>query len=150
MATARWEAFRDLLMLQDRMNRACEDLLRRSRRGTAQEDMAAGQWTPPVDIVETPESLVILADVPGIGRNALDGEMKDKSLIIQGEDWFEEETGRTYHRVERAYGNFRRALSLPMGVRHDHIQAVLKNGVLEITLMKEEKAKPQQVQVEIR
>ena len=131
MATARWEAFRDVLMLQDCMHCAFEDPLRRSRRGSAPKDMAAGQWTPPVDGFETPESPVIFADVPGIERHALDGEMKDKSLIIQGEDWFEEETGRTYHRVERAYGNFRRALSLPMGVRHDHIQAALKTACVK-------------------
>jgi HSP20 family protein len=131
MATACWEAFWDLLMLQDRMNRACEDLPRRSRPGTAQEDMAAGQWTPPVDIVETPESLVILADGPGIGRHALDVVMKDKSLSIQGERRFEEERGHTYHGVERAYGNFRRVFSLPIGVRHDHIQAALRTACVK-------------------
>jgi len=52
--------------------------------------------------------------------------------------------------VERPYGTFRRTFSLPITVRQDHIQAVLKNGVLEITLMQEEKAKPTRVQVEVR
>ena len=71
-------------------------------------------------------------------------------MIVQGERRFEEMEGRHYHRVERSYGTFRRVFSLPMMVRQDQIQAVLKNGVLEITLVKEEKVKPKRVQVEVR
>ena len=58
--------------------------------------------------------------------------------------------GRDYHRVERAYGTFRRMFSLPLPVRQDQIHAVLKNGVLEITLLKEEQAKSKRVEVELR
>jgi HSP20 family protein len=132
------------------MNRAFEDLVTGSRRGTEQEDIAPGQWTPPVDIFETPESIIIRADLPGVERNALNVEMRENSLIIQGERRLEEEAGRNYHRVERAYGGFRRVFSLPVGLRPHQIQATLKNGVLEITLLKEEEAKPKQIQVEIR
>jgi HSP20 family protein len=77
-------------------------------------------------------------------------EIKDNNLIVQGDRKFEEVQGRNYHRVERAYGTFRRVFALPMLVRQDQIHAVLKNGVLEITLLKEEKAKPKRVQVEVR
>lgn len=150
MANARWEPFRDLASLQDRVNRMFEDVITRPRRGPEQEEMAAGQWSPPVDIFETAESIVIRVEVPGIEQQALDVEIKENSLIVQGDRRFEDVEGRNYHRVERPYGTFRRTFSLPMMVRQDQIQAVLKNGVLEITLLKEEKAKPTRVQVEVR
>jgi HSP20 family protein len=150
MATARWEPFRDLAALQDRMSRLFEDVIARPRREAEQEDLAAGQWSPPVDIFETAESIVIRVEVPGIEQQALEVEIKDNNLVVQGERKFEEVEGRNYHRAERAYGTFRRVFSLPMMVRQDQIHEVLKNGVLEITLLKEEKAKPKRVQVEVR
>jgi HSP20 family protein len=150
MATPRWEPFRDLAALQDRVNRIFEDVITRPRRWTDQEDLAAGQWSPSVDIFETPESMVIRVEVPGIEQQALDVELKENSLVVAGDRKFEEAEGRNYHRVERAYGVFRRVFSLPMPVQQDQIHAELKNGVLEITLLKEEKAKPRRVQVEVR
>jgi HSP20 family protein len=88
--------------------------------------------------------------VPGIEQHALDVEIKDNSLIVQGNRTFEEVAGRGYHRMERAYGTFRRVFTLPMVVRQEQIQAVLRHGVLEITLLKEERAKPKRVQVEVQ
>jgi HSP20 family protein len=150
MATTRWEPFRDLATLQDRVNRIFEDVISRPRRGAEQEDLTAGQWSPPVDIFETAESIVIRVEVPGIEQQALDVEIKDNSLIVQGDRRFEEVAGRDYHRMERAYGTFRRVFTVPMVVRQEQIEAVLKHGVLEITLLKEERAKPKRVQVEVQ
>jgi HSP20 family protein len=150
MATTRWEPFRDLAALQDRVNRIFEDVIMGPRRGAEQEDLTAGQWSPPVDIFETSESIVLRVEVPGIEQAALGVEIKENSLIVQGERKFEEVEGRNYQQVERAYGTFRRVFSLPVPVQQDQIHAVLRNGVLEITLLKEEKAKPKRVQVEVR
>jgi HSP20 family protein len=149
MATSRWEPLRDLLALQDRMSRLFEDVTR-TRRSGDEEDMTAAQWTPAVDIFETPQSLVIRAEVPGIEQEALNVELKENSLIVEGERKLEEGEGWNYHRVERPYGSFRRVVALPMAFRHEQIQALLKNGVLEITLLKEEKTKPTRIQVEAR
>jgi HSP20 family protein len=150
MAAARWEPFRDLATLQDRVSRILEDVIAGPRRGAEQEDLTPGQWSPPVDIFETAESIVIRVEVPGIEQQALDVEIKESSLIVQGDRKFEAVDGRDYHRVERAYGTFRRVFSLPIAVRQEQVHAVLKNGVLEITLLKEEKAKRTRVQVEVR
>jgi HSP20 family protein len=150
MATTRWEPLRDLMSLQDRVNRILEDVIMPPRRGVEPEDLTAGQWSPPVDIFETSESIVLRVEVPGIEQQALDVEIKENSLIVQGDRKFEEMEGRNYQRVERVYGTFRRVFSLPVPVRQDQIHAVLRNGVLEITLLKEEKAKPKRVQVEVR
>jgi len=150
MATTRWEPFRDLAALQDRVSRIFEDVIPRPHRGGDQEDLATGQWSPPVDIFETADSIVIRVEVPGIESQALDVELKEHSLIVAGDRQLEEAEGHTYHRMERTYGNFRRVFSLPIPIRQDQIHAALKNGVLEITLPKEEKAKPKRVQVEVR
>ena len=150
MATVRWEPFRDLLSLHARMNQLFEDAMRRPPAGVEQEEMTPGQWTPPVDIFETAEQIVIRAEVPGIEQSALEVEVKDNHLILRGDRTFEEVKGRNYHRVERAYGSFRRVFSVPVTVRQDQVHAALKNGVLEITLQKEEQGKPKQIQVEIR
>jgi HSP20 family protein len=150
MATTRWEPLRDLMALQDRVNRILEDVIMPPRRGVEPENLTAGQWSPPVDIFETSESIVLRVEVPGIEQQALDVEIKENSLIVQGDRKFEEMEGRNYQRVERTYGTFRRVFSLPVPVRQDQIHAVLRNGVLEITLLKEEKAKPKRVQVEVR
>jgi HSP20 family protein len=149
MATTYWEPFRDLAALQDRVNRIFEDVIMRPRRGAGQEDRTAGQWSPPVDIFETSESMVLRVEVPGIEQPALNVEIKDNNLIVQGERKFEEVEGRHYQQVERAYGTFRRVFPLPVPVQQDQIHAVLRNGVLEITLLKEDKAKSKRVQVEV-
>jgi HSP20 family protein len=150
MATTRWEPFRDLATLQDRVSRIFDDVITRPRREAEQEDLTAGHWSPPADIFETAESIVIRVEVPGVEQQALDVELQENRLIVQGNRALEEMAGRSYHRVERSYGTFRRVFSLPMSFRQEQIQAVLKHGVLEITLLKEEKAKPKRVQVEVQ
>jgi HSP20 family protein len=150
MANARWEPLQDLLALHDRVNRLFEDVVTGPRRAAQQEDIAAAQWTPAVDIFETPENIVIRAEVPGLDQHDLEVEVKDSSIILRGERRFEESGSRNYHQVERPYGRFQRVFTLPMTMRQDQVQAALKNGVLEITLVKQEKAKPTRVQVEIR
>lgn len=150
MATGGWEPFRNILTLQDRMNRMFEEAVAGPRRGGEEEEMATGQWAPPVDIFETSDQIVIRAEVPGIEQNTLGVEVKDDRLILEGHRQFEEVAGRNYHRVERAYGGFRRTFALPTMVRQDQVRAVLKNGVLEITLPKEERSRPKQVEVEVR
>jgi HSP20 family protein len=149
MAHSRWEPLRDLLALQDRMNRLFEDVTRPSRRGEA-EDLATGQWAPAVDIFETPHSLVVRAEVPGIEQQALNVEVQENSLVVEGQRTMEEGEGWNYHRVERPYGSFRRVFTLPMGFRHGQVHALLKNGVLEITVMKEARTQPKRIQVEAR
>jgi HSP20 family protein len=150
MANARWEPLRDLIALHDRVNRIFEDVVTGPRKAAEQEDIAGGQWTPAVDIFETPENIVIRAEVPGLEQQDLEVEVKDSHVILRGERRFEEGGSRNYHRVERPYGRFHRVFTLPMTVQQDQVQAALKNGVLDITLVKEERAKPTRVRVEIR
>jgi HSP20 family protein len=149
MATTRWDPFRDLAALQDRVNRIFEDVMTRPRRGAEPDDLNVDQWSPAAEVFETAESLVIRLEVPGIEQQGLDIEIVENSLVVRGERKFEPVEGRNYQQRERAYGTFRRVFPIPMPVQQDRIQAVLKHGVLEITLLKEETGKPRRVQVEV-
>ena len=107
-------------------------------------------WSPPVDIYETENELVLKADVPEVDPKNVAIQMENGTLTVKGERRFEEQrNGRGFHRIERGYGSFVRAFSLPETVDPDKVKADYKNGVLTITLPKKEVAKPRTVNVEI-
>ncbi|MFL6350279.1 MAG: Hsp20/alpha crystallin family protein [Bryobacteraceae bacterium] len=107
-------------------------------------------WSPPVDIYETENELVLKADVPEIDPKHVAIQMENGTLTLKGERRFEEQgNGRGFHRIERGYGSFVRAFSLPETVDPDKVKADYKNGVLTITLPKKEVAKPRTVNVQI-
>ena len=107
-------------------------------------------WSPAVDIFETENELVLKADVPEIDMKDIDLQVENGTLILKGERKFEQEqSGRGYHRIERGYGSFERAFTLPDSVDVDKVRAEYKSGVLTVTLSKKEVAKPKTIRVEI-
>lgn len=111
---------------------------------------ASRPWTPSVDILETENELVLKADLPEVDPNKVEIQMENGTLTLKGERKFEQEkNGRGYHRIERSYGAFLRAFSLPETVDSEKVRADYKAGVLTITLPKKEVAKPKSVKVEI-
>jgi len=107
-------------------------------------------WVPPVDIKETENELIFVADVPGIDMKDIDVRMENGTLTMRGERKFErggDEGG--WHRVERSYGTFERVFTVPETVDADHVKADYKNGTLTITLPKKEIAKPRQIKVQV-
>jgi HSP20 family protein len=107
-------------------------------------------WSPPVDIYETENELVLKADVPEVDPKHVAIQMENGTLTLKGERRFEEQkNGRGFHRIERGYGSFVRAFSLPDTVDPDKVKADYKNGVLTVMLPKKEMAKPRTVNVEI-
>jgi HSP20 family protein len=111
---------------------------------------AARPWTPPVDIIETENELVLKADVPEIELKDIDIQMENGTLTLKGERKFEQEQdGKGYHRIERSYGAFARSFSLPDTVDPEKVRADYKNGVLTVTLPKKEVAKPRSIKVEV-
>jgi HSP20 family protein len=144
MASNPFDPFRDLLMLQERMNRMFQESLSRSRGG--EEDIVtAGDWKPPVDFYEAADRIVLRVDVPGIEREEIDLKIEGGALRLRGERRLPEGTKpEDYHRIERPLGRFVRVLSLPTSVDASRIRAELKGGVLEVTIPKrhESQAKP--------
>jgi HSP20 family protein len=148
MALIRWDPFREMSSLQERMNRLFSDF--RGRPLGGEEEISQGAWVPPVDIYETPESLVLKAELPGIGRENINIEVKDSTLTLKGEKKFEKDVSdENYRRVERTYGAFQRAFTLPSTIQQDKVKAKFKDGILEITLPKMEEAKPKQIKVDV-
>lgn len=144
MALIRWDPVRELDSLQSDMNR----LFDRFFEGRGANGGAVRRWIPPMDLVESDDHLVLRADLPGMGEDDVEIEIKDSVLTISGERRSEhEQKSEGYHRVERAYGHFSRALSLPEGVDADRVQAGFDKGVLEVKIPKPEETKPTRVQI---
>src|SRR5260370_26972755 len=107
-------------------------------------------WVPAVDIEETDHELVVKADVPDMNMKDLDVRMENGTLTLRGERKFEaKKTEGGWHRVERSYGTFERAFTVPDTVNPEGVKADYKNGVLTVTLPKKEVAKPRQIKVAV-
>jgi len=149
MALTRWDPFRDMVTLQERMNRLFEDSMARSK--TTDEEMAMGAWTPSVDIFETPEKVVLRADLPGVAEKEIDLRIENSMLTLRGERRFLKETKEEdYHRIERSYGSFSRSFQLPGTIDQEGIQATHKDGVLEVVLPKREETRPKHIKVDVK
>ncbi len=147
MAIVRLDPFRELAVMQDRINRIFGDTYRRGD----DDLMQRGDWMPPVDIYENDKhELVITAELPGLSREAIDIRLENNMLTIRGErKKASETTDEQFHRVERAYGMFSRSFSLPATVDVNKVAADYKDGVLTITLPTREESKPRQIQVQV-
>ncbi len=145
MAIIRWDPFRDLVTLREKMNRLFEDAV--TARGE-DRDMIASTWTPSVDIYETEDSIVLNAEVPGINEKDIEIKIEDNTLTLKGDRKFEKETTEeNYHRIERSYGSFFRSFSIPRNVDQEKINAEHDNGVIRITMPKRPESKPKTVKV---
>src|SRR5580700_99893 len=142
---ARLEPFRGLSTLQDQFNRLFNESFR-----THSEESALTSWAPAVDIYETPNELVVKADLPDVNEKDIDVRVENNLLTIRGERKFDKSVSEeNFLRVERTYGSFSRSFSLPNTVNAEAIGAEYKNGVLTVTLPKREESKPRQVKVTI-
>ena len=145
MAIIRWDPFRDIVTLREKMNRLFEDAV--THRGE-EKDIISSAWAPAVDIYEDENQLVLSAEVPGIEEKDVEIKIEDSTLIIQGERKMEKETKEeNYHRIERAYGSFYRSFALPNYVDQEKIHAEHENGVLKITMPKKSELKPRKVKI---
>ena len=108
-------------------------------------------WVPAVDIQETDHELIVKADVPDMEMKDIDVRLENGTLTLRGERKFEaKKTEGGWHRLERSYGSFERAFTLPDTVNPEGVKADYKNGVLTVMLPKKEIAKPRQIKVEVQ
>jgi HSP20 family protein len=134
---------RDIDLLQSNMRRLFQG--GPSGRGDVGTDLPqALTWVPPVEISETPDELVITAEIPGIAADEVHVMVDGDTLTIRGEKQNERREGdddTQYFLVERSYGVFQRSFTLPNTVDPDSIQADFNNGVLTLRLKKVENAR---------
>ena len=108
-------------------------------------------WSPRVDVNETDKDILIDLELPGLDKKDIKVELKDNLLTISGER--KEETKHedaVSCRVERHYGKFERSFGLPDTVATEKLIAEYKNGVLNLTLPKNEKAIPKEIKVDVK
>jgi HSP20 family protein len=139
----------DVKTLQNHLNRRLEPFL--ERFGFADEDLVSGNWVPPVDVLETPDQIVLRAELPGVRQDAIEISFSEGVLSMRGERGFEKENDSLrYHRIERVYGNFARSFTLPRTVDPERITASFTDGVLEVSVPKRDEAKPRQIRVDVK
>ena len=142
----RWEPFRELVTLQDRMNR----LFRESYPEGREEALTTSTFAPPVDVYEDEHSITLKIEVPGIDEKDIDVRLENNTLTVHGERKFEkEEKEENYRRVERQYGGFTRTFTLPNTVDAENVTANYDKGVLKVELAKKSEAKPKQIKVNV-
>ena len=144
MAIARWDPFREVVALQNRVNSLFRDF------NEAGDPLTTANFVPAVDIYEDAEKVLLKLEVPGIEEKDLDVRVENHTLTVKGERKFEkEEKEENFHRIERRYGSFYRAFTLPSTVDTESVDAKYNAGVLKLELKKKPEAQPKQIKVNV-
>jgi HSP20 family protein len=145
MAITRWDPFREVVALQNRMNSLFGNL-----NSETESALTTASFTPAVDVYEDEKKVVLKLEVPGIEEKDLDVSVENHTLTVKGERKFEkEEKEENFHRIERRYGSFYRAFTLPSTVDTENVAAKYEAGVLKLELNKKPEAQPKQIKVNI-
>jgi HSP20 family protein len=139
---ARLNAFSDfpagLQLFQDTVSRMLSD------------ENQVRPWSPAVDILETENELIFKVDAAGVSLKDIDIQLENGTLTLKGERKFEKDDKvKGYHRIERSYGAFARSFTLPDTVNAENVHADYAQGVLTVTLPKQERAKPRAIKVNV-
>jgi len=147
MVITRWDPFRELASLHNRVNTLFQDF----NRGQGQDELlTTGNFVPAVDVYEDEHKISLKLEIPGIDQKDVDIRYENNTLTVRGKRKFErEEKEENFHRIERSYGTFARSFTLPNTVDSDNIHAEYVNGVLKIDLAKRAETKPKQIKVNI-
>ncbi|MBV9211876.1 MAG: Hsp20/alpha crystallin family protein [Acidobacteria bacterium] len=143
-----WDPIRDLVTLQERMNRLFEDATERRAHTDEENDIERADWTPAADVYNRETDYVIMIDLPGIDRETLDISVDENRLWIRGTRSIEQDAQQ---RMERPHGNFLRKFGpLPPTIDQQAIKADYKDGVLRLTLPKREEQKSRRVEIKVQ
>ena len=135
----------EVARIQSEINRLFDNLLDLSGEG-----QAGAAWMPNADIVETPESLILKMELPGVPVQSLSVSVLSGNIVISGD----KERPRSphpakAHSAERAFGPFRRAIHLGVPVNTRQAEAVLRNGLLRIVFPKVPNRRGEEVPIEV-
>ena len=112
------------------------------------EEVSSRAWMPPVDIQETDDAYRLVAELPGLTKDDINVTLENNVLRLSGERKFEKDVAKdNYHRIERTYGSFSRAFTLPSLVSSEKVEASFENGLLTVTVPKAEQAKPRKISI---
>ena len=127
MAITRWDPYREVQALQNRMNSLFRDM------SGENDPLAAASFVPAVDIYEDKKKVLLKLEVPGIEQKDLDVRIENHTLTVKGERKFEqEEKEENFHRIERRYGSFFLcAFTLPTTVDAENVKVELPRRCAE-------------------
>lgn len=146
MELVRWSPWKDMAVLQNRINRMFSDTMYPAAKDGEKAELCS--WHPVVDVFEDEDNLVIKAELPGMDKKDIEIDVKDRVLSLKGERSYDNEVKEDkYYRRERLFGNFMRSFTLPSNVDPEKISADYKEGVLSITVPKPEAEKPKKISV---
>ena len=135
MSLTQWDPFRELLSLQERMNRLFDQTFSRSRSQAGEFD--GGTWSPTVDLYESQDNFILKAELPGVEQSEIELRVDSNRVSIRGERRLKEAVNQEHvHRMERAFGPFSRSFTLPTPVDAESVKAEFKNGILMVVLPK--------------
>ena len=146
LLTTRFDPFQELNTLRTRMDRLF------NRFGEEwEEPVMTGNWVPATDIHETRDALVLKAELPGMDEKDITVEIENNTLTISGERKLEIKVEeKDFRRIERSYGRFLRAFTLPPNVDSAKISATYVNGILQLVIPKKDEAKPKKIHLEVK
>ncbi len=146
MELVRWNPMRDMFSARHRMNRLMNDFFTPSPY--FRRENTVWDWNPSVDIYNEDNSIVVKAELPGVDKDNINIDVKDRVLTLKGERSSDNEVKEDkYYRRERTFGKFERRFSLPENVNADDIKADYKDGVLRIEIPKPVEEQPKQITV---
>ncbi len=144
MALVRYEPWNVMDQLRKEMDRLFD-----TGANQGNSSVVTSDWSPAVDVKETDQGFVIVADIPGVDPKDIEVHMENGILTIKGEREAQKKEEREgYKRIERSYGSFYRRFSLPDTANADKINARSRNGVLEVTIPKHDKVQPRKIAVQ--
>lgn len=144
-----WDPIRDLVTLQDRMNRLFQDAAqRRSQSGeeSGEHELEQADWYPAADVYNHEQEYLIMIDLPGIERDALEISLDDNRLTIGGLRAVDDQNQQ---RTERPHGRFLRRFGMPAAVDQKAITAEYKDGVLSVRLPKRKEQKARRLEIKV-
>jgi HSP20 family protein len=148
MALVKWDPFRDVAELQNRINRMFDESFGRSRE--SDDEMNLRAWRPAVDIYETENGIVLAVELPGVSKESVAVEVKDDVLTLRGERLTDPAiSDDSYYRRERPFGPFKRSFTLNQNVKPDQIKATFKGGILQIEIPRPVQEQPKQITVTV-
>lgn len=141
----RWNPFDELATLRNELDRLT------TRMRTDTDDVFAADWAPATDVIEKPDAMVFRTELPGLKEKYVAVQIENNMLTIRGERKMEEETKeKDFVRIERGYGKFVRAFTLPNNMDAEKIEATFDNGLLEVKVPRKAEAMPKTVKLNVK
>ena len=145
MVLQRWYPFGELRQAQDRINRIVQ-----ASGGRRYGDSAGASWAVPLDVVEDDDNVVVRASLPGAQPDEIEVTVEDGILAIKAHSEGETETKEGSYLVrERRTGSFHRSLRLPDTVDAEKAESTYENGVLSVSIPKQEAKKARRLEVKV-